>query len=238
MDSITQAFREFHRKRQENFAKAFGVDIEKSKISVSDLNEEQKKIAKGLISENPFERAAAKEELSKAEMTDIEKSDIMDAISYSDAFKIQKTGKEIKDSINSKILPAKQSQLTEVKAKATLLLSDCGNAPTNDVCPWWYNNLDIDCGYKVYKWEETCLKCDEAGEVCDSLSYEHQESLPKINYPNTESEAKARRAYNDTINVICQIMVDIKACEILLHNLKDEAQISMSPRQLVVFKLD
>ena len=38
--------------------------------------------------------------------------------------------------------------------------------------------------------------------------------------------------------VLCEILVDIKTCNILLKNLKDDAEIKMTPRQIIVFGFD
>ena len=95
----------------------------------------------------------------------------------------------------------------------------------------------LNVGYKRYDWEETRMKCID-DSVCDSLSYEHQEDRPKCNCPKTKDEAEARCRYNDYVQAICEIMVDIKACEILKKNLKDDDSIRLTPRQVVTFKFD
>lgn len=177
----------------------------------------------GVESENPFEIAAA----------DIEKSDIMDVISYSESFKFNKTGKEIIDKVKNFVLPKKNAELEAKKVEADRLLADCGDAPTAPVCDWWLNGFDIDCGYKRYEWHETCK--ESRAEVYDSLSFEHQAEQPKVNCPKTEDEAKARCEYNKMVEIICRIIVDVKACQILINNLKENESIKMTARQLCVF---
>lgn len=227
MDSVTDIFKEFHRRRAENIAKAFGVEIQKAKNDNETASVEDD-IVKSNEDVNPFEAAAE----------DIQKSDIMEAISYDDNFRISKTGKEIKEQIQNVILPQKQAELAVKKSEADDLLEECGAAPTNDVCRYWSGMMDIDCSYKVYNWEETCMKCKDGGEVYDSLSYENQESKPKCNCPQTIEEAKARKEYNDKVNIICNILVDIKACDILIKNLNDGASVELTPRQIVAFHFD
>lgn len=226
MDSVTEVFQEFHRRRAENMAKAFGVEIQKAQDN--DIVTKEDNISKGNENDNPFDAAAE----------EIEKSDIMEAISYDDNFRISKTGKEIKEQMQNVILPKKQAELAVKKGEADDLLEECGAAPTQDVCRWWCGNMEIDCGYKTYSWEETCMKCDKGGEVYSSLSYENQEDKPKCNCPQTVEEAQARKKYNDTVNIICNILVDIKACEILTKNLGDDATIKLTPRQIVAFHFD
>jgi hypothetical protein len=237
-NDVTAAFQKMRTQQRINIARSFGVSTEEniSKSKFDTLNDEQKEIAKALASGNPFEVEWGKSELEKAELTDIEKSDIMDAISYcsQDSFSFKKSGKEIKDKINSIILPEKQAELAVAKGEADTFLSDCGAAPTQDVSRWWLNDIKMDVGYKMYNWEE-CRLCKD-DYVSDSLSWEHQNEKPKCNVPQTEDEAKARCKYNDAVERMCRIMVDIKACEILINNVKDEDSIKMTPRQLAVFR--
>lgn len=229
---VAAMFSKHHDLVRENLAKAFGSDLNKSEEPA--YTEEQLNIIKGLSSDNPFERIAAQDALEKSDMTDIEKSDIMEAISYDNEFRIKKTGKEIKEQINSVLLPAKNAALEAEKRKADDLLADCGDAPTYDRESWYYG-IDVDCGYKRYAWDETYIKEDCHGDICDSLSFEHQESKPKKNYPKTKDEAAARNDYNRSVDIICRILIDIKACDILLKNLKDNDEIKMTARQLVLF---
>ena len=234
MTNVTETFRKMNAQRQINILKSFGVDFEKAQeTSQKEFSEEQQRIIKGLSSENPFERAAAEEELNKSEMSDIEKSDIMDAISYSNEFKFSKTGKEIIEKVKNVILPKKNAELEAKKAEADKLLSDCGNAPTASVCRYWLNSFNLDCGYKLYEWHE--CRQESKAEIYDSLSWEHQEQQPKAKCPKTEDEARVRCKYNDAVEIICRIMIDIKACQILINNLKENETIKMTPQQLCVF---
>jgi hypothetical protein len=237
-NDVTAAFNKMHRQQQANIARSFGVFQEEniSKSKFDEFTDEQKEIVKAAISDNPFEREWAKNELEKAEFTDIEKSDIMEAINQypSNSFIFKKTGKEIKDKILSIILPEKQSALAAVKIEVDNYLTDCGAAPTRDLPYWWTNDLKLDINYKMYGWEECRLGCNDDC-ISNSLSFEHQHGQPKCNLPQTEDECKARCKYNEALERVCRIIVDIKACEILINNLKDEDSIKMTPRQLAVF---
>ena len=234
MEDVTATFKRMRDQQRLNIAKSFVVQTED--VLRKEFTEEQQEIIKGFqSSDNPFEVEEAKQQLEK--LDDIQKSDIMEAIGYSEEFKIKKTGKEIKDQIDTVLLPAKQAALQSAQSRATAELSNCGDAPTDDVCRWWCNGFDLNVGYKRYNWEETRMKCVD-DSVCDSLSYEHQEDRPKCNCPKTKDEAEARCRYNDAVQAICEIMVDIKACEILKKNLKDDDSIRLTPRQVVTFKFD
>lgn len=239
MDDVTQTFKNMRDQQRINIAKSFGYSVESNdniQKGDTELTPEKEEIIKALSSDNPFDVAYGKSLLEKSDMTEIEKSDIMNAISYGGNFKVKKSGKEIKEQITNVILPTKQAELATEKAKADKLLSECGAAPTNDVCSWWTNDIKMDVGYKVYSWEECCLRCCDG--VSDSLSWEHQQDKPKCNAPQTEDESTARRNYNDSVQKICHILVDIKACEILTKNLNDKDSIELTPQQVLVFKFD
>ena len=68
--------------------------------------------------ENPFDKAA--------EEADVEKSDVMDALSYQGDIKVSKTGKEIKDQVDTVLLPAMTADLSVKEAEADKKLKDCG----------------------------------------------------------------------------------------------------------------
>lgn len=167
----------------------------------------------------------------------LEKSDILDAISYDSDFKFKKSGKEVKEQIKNVILPTKQAELEAKKNEANSLLAQCGEAPKHDVCRWWLNNLDIECGYKTYFWEECREMRDNYGEVAISVDCRDSAEM-KCNYAKDKDEAKIRREYNECVEIICRIMVDIKACELLDNNLKDDDEFKMSVRQMAAFKFN
>lgn len=177
--------------------------------------------------ENPFEKAA--------EEADVEKSDVMDALSsYQGDIKVSKTGKEIKDQVDTVLLPAMTADLAVKEAEAEKELKNCGTAPTKDPDKWWTDGIKMDCGFKVYDWEETYVPSNDGGKMMSSLSASDAEDK-KGNVPENQEQANCRRAYNDIIRAICNIKVDIKACEIL-KTLKDEKQFELSPRQVLALR--
>lgn len=177
--------------------------------------------------ENPFEKAAAE--------ADMEKSDVMDALSYQGDIKVSKTGKEIKDQVDTVLLPAMTADLAVKEAEAEKKLKDCGQAPTKDPDKWWTDGIKMDCGYKVYDWEETYVpNNDGGGKMMSSLSAEDANDK-KGNVPENQEQANCRREYNDIVRAICNIKVDIKACEIM-KTLKDEKQFELSPRQVLALR--
>ena len=126
--NVTEAFKKMHRQQRMNVLKSFGFETDRiQKGSNSrEFTEEQKDIIKGLSSDNPFEKAAAQEMLEKSEMSDIEKSDIFEAVSYSDDFKAKKSGKEIKEQISKILIPKKTAALEVAKAEADELFEPYG----------------------------------------------------------------------------------------------------------------
>lgn len=180
------------------------------------------------------------ERIQKAKETtvdDIEKSDVMNAIQYSGNIQITKTGKEIKESVQNILLPELNAQLEEKKTAADSLLEDCGNAPTHNTNPWWTDDLRIEVPYKIYDWQETEYNDRSQTSVVGSLSAEHSEKVEKkYNFAKSVEEAEARRKYNDEVRAIANIIVDLKACEILLQ-LKDNKEYVLTPKQLATFRL-
>ena len=160
---------------------------------------------------NPFEKAS--------EEADVEKSDVMDALSSQGDIKVSKTGKEIKDQVDTVLLPAMMTDLAIKEDEADKELKNCGIAPTKDPDRWWTDGIKMDCGFKIYDWEETYVPSNSEGKMMSSLSVEDAKDK-KENVPENQEQANCRRAYNDIVRAICNIKVDIKACEIL-KTLKD-----------------
>lgn len=197
--------------------------------NVQEVMADEDSIRKGeeVSEENPFEKAAAE--------ADMEKSDVMDALSYQGDIKVSKTGKEIKDQVDTVLLPAMTADLSVKEAEAEKKLKDCGQAPTKDPDKWWTDGIKMDCGFKVYDWEETYVpNNDGGGKMMSSLSAEDANDK-KGNVPENQEQANCRREYNDIVRAICNIKVDIKACEIL-KTLKDEKQFELSPRQVLALR--
>lgn len=176
--------------------------------------------------ENPFDKAA--------EEADVEKSDVMDALSYQRDIKVSKTGKEIKDQVDTVLLPAMTADLAVKEAEADKKLKDCGTAPTKDPDKWWTDGIKMDCGYKIYDWEETYVPNNDEGKMMSSLSASDAEDK-KGNVPENQEQATCRREYNDIVRAICNIKVDIKACEIL-KTLADNKEFELSPRQALALR--
>ena len=173
------------------------------------------------------------EDEEKEEKT--EKSDIMDSISgYGDGkIKVSKTGKEIKEQVDSVIMPELTANLAAKEIEANNKLKDCGVAPTHCPNSWWTDGVRMDCGYKIYDWREREW-CNNENRMYPSLSAEDS-AEKKGNCPTSEAEAKARCEYNEIVRCICNIKVDIKACEIL-KTLKDTSTYELTPRQILTLR--
>lgn len=182
---------------------------------------------------NPFDVYDAE----KAEETDMEKSDIMEAIAYGGNIRVKKTGKEIKEQLTKVVIPAKTAALETKKSEANCWLKDCGDAPTQEPESWRCRQYHIEVPFKFYRWDEMRTKsCDD--RVVDSLSYEHQGDQNVCNCPKTKDEANARENYMEAVRAVCEILVDIKACNLLVKNLKDNESIELTPSQVVAFQFD
>ena len=215
MDEISKALHAAQMERRNRIASSF------SNLDETAINEEAIKKADDLEAEE-----------TEADGGETEKSDIMYALGNGN-IEITKSGKEIKEQVESVLLPELNTNLAVKEAEATEKLGECGAAPTSDPDPWWTGDVKMDVGYKIYDWREMDF-CKPESRMYDSLSAS-DEAEKKGNCPTSEAEAKARREYNDIVHAICNIHVDIKACEIL-KELKDNTQYKLTPRQVITFK--
>lgn len=202
--------------------------------NVQEVTSDEEAIVKGeeTDEENPFEKAAEKDDNEEEE---IEKSDIMDVLSDSNSsIKISKTGKEIKEQVNNVLLPAKISDLVLKEEEANKKLKECGIPPTKEPDRWFTNGIKIDCAYKIYDWQETYFPNKSEEKIMSSLSAEDLENK-KGNLPENQEQATCRAEYNNLVGAICNIKIDIKACEIL-KTLEDEKQFEISPYQVLTLR--
>ena len=172
-----------------------------------------------------------------AKMSDIQKSDILYALSgYDSKIKFRKNGKEIKEQLNTSVIPALNANLSAAQNKADELLKECGAAPTHDVPEYWTGELHIELPYKFYEWDETRVpETNNVGVVASFSPDSYQKRCCK-NAPASQEEAEARCQYNEQIRKVANITTDIKACEIVSQNLKDNESVELTVRQLVAFK--
>lgn len=184
--------------------------------------------------DNVFEKMAGA--IEKAESGDsdvalqgeIEKSDIMNAISYDSNIKFGKLGKEIKAKLKADILPPLNAKLQVLTAEIESKLEDCGGAPTETVPPWWTSELKMDFPFRIFSWQ-ACDLCEGPKVAGSLIAGEEQEN------PVTPEMRKCRQEYNDKVREYANVATDIKACEILETNLSDNERYQLSPRQLTVF---
>ena len=183
--------------------------------------------------ENPFNKFGEGTEESLT-IQEINKSDIFNAMRepvMEGTLSIQKTGKEIKDQINSVIMPKLTANYQETINKLDNLLTLTGNPPT---FPIRYYKIKLDLPYKEYDWCETHF-CEEKEEVveegevfenfADDENYEiaEDESVVaedvffKKNPPLSAEQAQARCSYNETLRILMEIAVDIKTAQVLLQ---------------------
>ena len=184
--------------------------------------------------DNVFEKMAGAIEKAESDNSDvalqgeIEKSDIMNAISYDSNIKFGKLGKEIKAKLKADILPPLNAKLQVLTAEIESKLEDCGGAPTETVPPWWTSEIKMDFPFRIFSWQ-ACDVCDGPKVAGSLIAGEEQEN------PVTPEMRKCRQEYNDKVREYANVAIDIKACEILETNLSDNERYQLSPRQLTVF---
>lgn len=216
------------------------VEADLAKSEETDIKKAEEGTKQGEeVDENPFEKAVnddVNEQDPPPVLEDgegVEKSDVMYALNGNDSIKFNKTGKEIKDQINSVVLPNLNAALATFTNTANTLLADCGNAPLKDIDSWWTNDIKLDVPFKVYSWDQTYMS-DNSKSVSESLSVSDAEAKAPDNSPASKAEADMRQKYNEAVRKVCETMTDIKACE-MLQELKDTAKFELSARQILTF---
>lgn len=222
--NVQGKIKNFQESRKNNILKGFtNLEVEET---VEKAEEE--------VEDNPFE------EIIKAEEQEIEKSDVYEAIAghNGESIKISKTGAEIKEHIKTVLLPAMNSELENCERKADDLLEETGDAPKKEVDRWWTREMRIAVPYRIYDWDETYFSKDnKSGMIADSLSAEHlaEKKSNLKNYPATEEQAAARQKYNEAVRNICNVLIDIKACEVL-EKIDDTKTFELTPQQVWAFR--
>lgn len=243
MDDIKRAIQDARASRIGHIYRQFSNvdDIQESETALKKADDaeepgETEETDEGKEKETDAEDNAEKEVETDEETSEedsAEKSDIMYAIGSGD-IKVSKTGKQIKEQIDNVILPDLNATLVVKENEATEKLKECGQAPTACTPAWWTGDVKMDVGYKIYEWRETEWCKPENQRMYVTLSA-NDEAEKKGNCPNSEGEAIARCAYNEIVRCICNIKVDIKACEIL-KTLKDATEYELTPRQVLALK--
>lgn len=240
--NVSKIIADAQQQRRANISKNFvnkDVLVEKAETEVTE-DDIVKSIISEEVEENPFEKAveAAEDET----LGDIEKSDIYHALNEGKNITFKKTGKEIKESIDSKVLPKLNADLAIKQSEADNLLSACGKAPNKNVDYWYTLELNVEVPYKIYRWDETYFNSGEKKNtnIISTLSPEQDAEVKAIealkNYPETKEQADNRERYNAKVREICEILVDIKACEII-SAIEDSASLDLTPKQVIAFCL-
>lgn len=216
-------------REQDSIRKADDEEIEDEEFETEDDEENEEEQDEKKEREEEKEDEEESDEADGGEET--EKSHISEALMYSGDIKISKTGKEIKQKVDSEILPKLNAELAKKESEALEKVKECGKAPSEDPSPYWTNEVDINVGFKVYKWDETCLSCGN-DRIYETLSAEDEKE--KIgNAASSAKEAENRREYNNIVMEICKIKTDIRACEVL-QSLDDKKRFELTPRQILV----
>lgn len=207
------------------------LDIWKSQVDeISQLDEDSAEYDEAV-------KAMVDEIAYYSEVSGIEKSDIMNALSdYNTKLKFKKTGREIKEQLQNVVLPELNANLATAKQEADELLAECGTAPSHDVPEYWTGELHIEMPYKYYEWDETRVPENSNANIIASFSPDSYQKRCCKNAPASQDEAEARCKYNEQVRKVANISTDIKACEIVSKNLKDNESVELSVRQLVSFK--
>lgn len=212
-------------------AKAKGAESEEEMTAEEPSTEEEEKEENGQ-KESEGKSEEEEEEVDKEDdKEETEKAHIMDALSYGNDIKVSKTGKEIKAQVKDILIPKLNAEMEEWKGKADGLLEGCGKAPTKTPPPYWTGDTELSVPYKIYDWNETYIPRERDSVSYETLSVEDA-AAKRGNVPENEEQAKARNDYNEAVRMVANVMVDLKACDILLA-LKDGKEYELTPRQVI-----
>lgn len=235
---VSKIIADAQQQRRANISKNFvnkDVLVEKAETEVTE-DDIVKSIISEEVEENPFEKAV------EAAEEDIEKSDIYHALNEGKNITFKKTGKEIKESIASKVLPKLNADLAVKQSEIDNLLAACGKAPNKDADYWYTSELNVEVPYKIYRWDETYFNSGEQknSTIMETLSPSQDAEVKAIealkNYPENKEQADNRERYNTKVREICEILVDVKACEII-SAIEDSASVDLTPKQVIAFCL-
>lgn len=215
-------------------AKAKEAESEEEMTAEEPSTEEEEKEEDGQKEADGKSEETEEEVEREDDEEETEKSHIADALSYGNDIKVSKTGKEIKAQVKDIVIPKLNAELEEWKGKADTLLENCGKAPTKTPPPYWTADTEIEVPYKIYDWNETYVPQQRDSVTYETLSAEDA-AAKKGNVPENAEQAKARNDYNEAVRMVCNVLVDLKACEVLLL-LKDSKEYELTPRQVLTLR--
>lgn len=224
MENIRDIILGARAQRQEHMLKGFAPVADET---------ESDKVEKA---DNVFEKMANAIEKScsndaeEALQAEIEKSDIMNAISgYDSNIKFGRLGKEIKAKIKAEILPLLNAKLQVLSAEIESKLQECGGVPTESVPAWWTSEIKMELPFRIFSWQDR--DCSPGPQLAGTLVGEEKEN------PVTPEMCRCREEYNEKVREYANVATDIKACEILETNLSDNERYQLSSLQLTLFGL-
>jgi len=183
---------------------------------------------------------------------EIQKGDIFETmctneISSKEPIYISKTSTEIKDQINTILMPSLLLSLELKKNELIELLSLCGGLPKNEVHCY---KMKLDIPFKEYSYNETYLPYKSSDKIEESSlkqqiyqeftpdnfdNFEGEKEEVKINlfnWPLTEEQAKYRISYNELLRNYIEIFTDVKTL-IALEQIEDNKLYNLTINQVI-----
>lgn len=218
MENIRDIILGARAERQEHMLKGFSPIPEGDEVEKAD---------------NVFEKMADAIEKAESDNSEealqgeLQKADIMNAISYDSNIRFSKLGKEIKAKLKADVLPSLNAKLQVLSAEIESKLEDCGGVPTESVPAWWTSEIKMELPFRIFSWQDR--DCSPGPQLAGTLVGEEKEN------PVIPEMCRCREEYNDKVREYANVATDVKACEILETNLSDNERYQLSPRQLTVF---
>ena len=167
-------------------------------------------------------------QVSKAAQDDMEKS-IADDIGYSQEFQIEKTGKEIKEKLQTELTTITADKVMQL-AKMELLVKEVGQMPAGHTEQWEIRGYEKYLGVVPMKYAYAQIYPDKkqstGGYPEDSWSPGSENGItPEI----TKDVADKMRAYNDAASNYIRSSIEEVKLKTVIDNLADAKKIKLTP---------
>jgi len=151
-----------------------------------------------------------------------EKSYISDVLGESPQIPIIKTGKEVKEKLQEKLVKV-NSNISEIEEEIQERLEIANVIPTELVDDWERKDLEKDSLPRLISWDVIYGRRDIAEREADTLQRE-----PEVTVLSDEQQ-KAAREYNRLVSKLVDCMLSRKRFETLINNIKDDQKITLTP---------
>ena len=185
--------------------------------------------------EAAMKHATKSAKVKKAIETDLEKGALSDAFLYSDNLKFEKTGKEIKDQIDT-LVAAEVAESIVLKAaaaaQAKLIEDDYDVKPSSDFSEYSFRGYKrkIAIDMKRFDWRELSYNSDSSEKLFSAPV--GGSDVQSIKTCSSKEESEAKYKYNDMVEKYLESLVEIEVIKTIKGGLNDKEKYQLNQRQL------